>query len=417
YDFDNTKLDNGNDARDDWHLTQGGFRMDYYPSDKNTFTLQGEIYGGVEDDTLETTVNGQHIIGRWTHSYSTTSGLVLQSYLDRTWREISNNPFTDELITLDLDLQYSFALGESNQLLAGIGIRTQDDQTTSTNNRFDPQNKTLNLLSGFIQDQISLVPDQFTLTIGSKFLYNNYTEFEIQPSARLAWTPNETHTLWAAASRAVRTPSRLDVDLTSFQITEHPDFQSEEVIAYELGYRMLPFNKVSFSVAAFYNQYDDLRTLHMTTNPDAFYFGNDLKANTWGYELSSTLVATRWLRLRCGWTFLKKDFEVTGNNVLTGTERLEGIDPKHQILIQSIMDISNRFQVDVVSRYIGELPEAPITNTPMVPGYLTFNARIAYEFNQITFILAGQNLAEPDHIEFGTQRIPRSIYGKIEVRL
>ncbi len=417
FDFDNTLLANGDDAHDDWHLTQGGFRMDYYPSDKNTITIQGELYGGVEDDTLSTTVNGQHVLARWTHAYSETSGLVVQSYLERTWREISNNPFTDELTTIDLDLQYSFPLGESNQLLAGIGMRTQDDQTTSFDNRFDPQNRTLNLVSGFIQDQITLVPNRFNLTIGSKFLYNNYTELEVQPSARLAWTPNETHTLWAAVSNAVRTPSRFDVDLSTFYALA-PEFRSEEVIAYEAGYRIRPFNLVSFSLAAFYNQYDDLRSLNTSNDTLApFYFGNDLKGNTYGFEISGTLVPGDWWRLRGGYTFLEKEFEIKAANVFPGTELLEGIDPRHQFLVQSIMDISKRFQIDVVGRIIGKLPAAAITQTPEIPSYVTFNARLAYVFNKVTFILAGQNLAQPDHIEFGTRRIPRSIYGKIEVRL
>src|SRR5882762_8181610 len=48
--FDNksTRINDTTDAKDNWNMTQGGFRMDYYVSDKNTVTLQGDLYGGRE---------------------------------------------------------------------------------------------------------------------------------------------------------------------------------------------------------------------------------------------------------------------------------------------------------------------------------------------------------------------------------
>ncbi|HUR30311.1 MAG TPA: response regulator, partial [Saprospiraceae bacterium] len=255
FDAKNSLLQDGGDARDTWNRTTAGFRADFSPASNQTFTLQGDIYTGEEDDTLSTIVNGQNLIGRWITSQSDVSNFAFQVYIDRTFRNIQSSPLIDELITFDVDIQKQFPVGEHNIILLGGGYRIQDDKTESINNTFDPARRTLNLLSGFIQDEIDIVENKALLTVGSKFLQNEYSGFEIQPSIRFALTPNATHTIWAAVSRAVRTPSRFDVDLAIFNNIEHPEFVSEKVIAYELGYRIRPASTLSFSVATYYNQY------------------------------------------------------------------------------------------------------------------------------------------------------------------
>ncbi len=417
YDYGETLLADGNDAGDAWSMTQGGFRVDFMPSAKNTFTLQGEGYGGKEDETLPTKINGQHLLSRWTHSFTGTSELTVQAYIDRTKREISNNPFTDELTTADLDVQHQFGI-KSHQILYGVGFRIQDDFTTSIDNRFTPAQKTLEQLSAFVQDQIKIVPDRLTLTVGSKFLNNDYTGFEIQPSLRFAWTPDQIHTLWGAVSRTVRTPSRFDVDLTSFQVPDRPDFRSEEVVSYEIGYRMRPFDKVSLSLATFYNQYDDLRSLNTTAGSDpTFYFANDLKATTYGFELSGNVLLADWWRLRGGVTYLVKDFTIESDNVVDGSELVEGLDPKGQFKLHSYINLTKNFQFDFLIRYIDKLPALTLTQTPVVESYFTLNARLAYEINKVMISIAGQDLLEKEHTEFGRRQIPRSVYAKIAIRI
>src|SRR5688500_18708081 len=60
FDAENSLLLNGEDARDSWNRTTAGFRADFSPASNQTFTLQGDIYTGEEDDTLKTIVNGQN---------------------------------------------------------------------------------------------------------------------------------------------------------------------------------------------------------------------------------------------------------------------------------------------------------------------------------------------------------------------
>lgn len=416
FDYDNTSTLNGTDANDEWKLGSGGMRLDYIPSDKQTFTLQGEFYGGEEDPLLPTFVNGQHLLAKWVRNQSNSSSTLVQTYFDRTWREIRNNPFTDELITFDVDIQQKFALGRNHIFVLGVGYRLQDDDTKSLDNRFTPDDKLMPMYSGFIQDQITLKPDKLTLTVGTKILHNIYTDFEIQPSIRLAWTPDTKNTLWAAVSRAVRTPSRFDIELTNFNMVDHPEFISEEVIAYELGYRLRPLQKLSFSIATFYNQYDNLRSINASETPGLLYFANDLAANTWGVEISGNVLVSDWWRLRGGATYLNKEFRYMTSSVLNQTELFEAIDPDAQLIVQSVMDIGESFELDIVGRYIGELPDFTGGEGGIDP-YVNLNVRLAWEYKFLTFSINGQNLLNPYQSEFGARQIPRSAHGNITIRL
>jgi iron complex outermembrane recepter protein len=51
------------------------------------------------------------------------------------------------------------------------------------------------------------------MTLGSKIEHNDFTGFEIQPDARLLWRLQERQSVWLAASRAVRIPSRSDLHI------------------------------------------------------------------------------------------------------------------------------------------------------------------------------------------------------------
>ena len=77
----------------------------------------------------------------------------------------------------------------------------------------EPEERDDDLFSAFIQDEIALAPERWSLILGSKFEHNDYTGFEYQPNARLLWTPDTQRSLWASVTRAVRTPGRADRDL------------------------------------------------------------------------------------------------------------------------------------------------------------------------------------------------------------
>lgn len=421
FDQESTMLESGTDAKDAWNMTQGGFRMDYYSTKKNSFTLQGDFYeGGENKDSLirYTVTDGQNALAHFTHLFSEKSDIKIQAYYDRTSRTTPNSvqPFLYSLITYDLDIHHRFPIGKKQSLIYGAGYRLQQDRTSDIFNppnkapAFDPVNREMPLYSLFFQDEIIVVPELLKLTIGSKFLNNVFTGDEIQPCARIAWTPNKSNTLWASVSRAVRIPTRFDADIRT--IKPYVKLKSEKVIAYELGYRVRPMAKLSLSFATFYNHYKDIRSLDKNTDPKVpIILANNQTAESWGFEVNGNYQAMEWWRLRGGYAYFNRKFRAVSAAVLPISVEFESVDPKNIFMIQSIMDITKELSLDILARYVDKLPAA--TTIKSVPSYLTFDVRFAWQWKQFEISLIGQNLLEEEHIEVGKSKIPRTISARI----
>lgn len=418
FDRNNSLLANGNDAQDDWDLTQGGFRTDWYPSDANTLTFQADFYGGTERGlAADIDVDGQNVLGRWTYAISSESGVQVQTYFDRTWRR-TPNAFTEDLKTYDLDIQHHFPIGGRQSLVWGGAYRLMQDRIqNSTAAAFLPARKDLHLFSTFIHGETILLPDLLKLSVGTKVEHNDYSGLEIQPSVRLAWTPDERQTVWGAVSRAVRAPSRIDTEYYvpappvtpgTPNLAGGPHFDSEKLLSYELGYRIRPLDKLSLSWSTYYNFYEDLRSLDQIT-PNNYTLGNHFRGEVWGTELSTEYQAMEWWRLRGGYNYINKHLWPHGGVGVSASVR-EGNDPEHQFSLQSILDLPAHFQFDVTGRFVSTLP------SPRVASYVTFDIRLAWQYKTFEIALIGQNLCESKHVEFGTRQIPRSIFGKVTWR-
>src|SRR6267378_752343 len=232
---DPSALPSGQDAVDDWHLGQGGFRADWDASTITHVTLQGDLYDGRigQPSAGDITVSGGNVMAKWSRTISETSGLTAQLYYDRTNRDIPGT-FGEDLDTYDVDLQHQTRLGARHDLVWGLGYRLINDRITNTPAlAFLPAHVARQWFTGFVQDEIALVPDRLHLALGTKIEHNDYTGFEIQPSGRVNWTLSPAATLWAAVSRAVRTPSRVDRELYApgqppYFLAGGPGFHSEE---------------------------------------------------------------------------------------------------------------------------------------------------------------------------------------------
>ena len=274
-------------APDPWSGIQGGFRLDWEPSTEDKVTLQGDYYEHRVNESqnfpnllLPYVPNGEvvnhdsggNLLGRWTHEISDTSGLSVQAYFDHFSPEQLGVQYSSD--TIDLDAQHNFALGSRNDILWGLGYRhISDSLRPSSYLTFNPTSQEEQLFSSFVQDEITLVRERLKLTIGSKFEHNDYTGFELEPSGRLLWTPTQHQTIWSSLSRAVRTPSRAERS-EQVNIAELPPsatspavllpafgntgLESEQLFAYELGYRLELAKRWSLDVAGFYNKYDEL---------------------------------------------------------------------------------------------------------------------------------------------------------------
>ena len=444
---------NGNSASDSWRMGQGGFRIDSEASPQNPLTLQGDFYLG--DENLDaaggdTRTGGGNVLGRWTHDFADDSDMSLQLYYDRTHISVPKPavdypaPFTpfslpagilrDDLDTYDLDFQDRFHLGQRNNIVWGLGYRfTHDVVGNAPSTEFLPPVLDQNLFSGFVQDEIKLHEKLF-LTLGSKLEHNDYTGFEVEPSARLQWNATSKQMFWGAVSRAVRTPSRIDRDLLEPTGLPAPfpasildgssNFVSETLIAYELGYRAQLSQKVTTSISAFYNIYDNVRSY--TPDPTSLIDGfpvtaaNNLEGETYGFELSGDWQVLDWWRLHSGYDFLKENIYVKSGQKDFSNGLNETADPEQQFSIRSSMDLPGNVDLDAGLRWVDSFQINNGGKPATVPAYFELDARLAWHPTEnLEFSIVGQNLLHAQHEEYGvpssatTEEIVRSVYGKV----
>jgi iron complex outermembrane recepter protein len=418
---DDTVAESGSSAHDSWHKWQGGFRTDWGKTG-NEFTLQGDAYDGSIEQAVNDnkTIAGGNLLGRWNRTLGDGSVLQVQAYYDRT-RRIYPGAFGEDLYTYDIGVQHSFLLGTHHDVVWGGGYRLMRDEVTNTAAlAFLPPSLRLGLANVFLQDSISL-DERLQLTLGTKLETNSYTGLEVQPSARLAWKLRDHALLWSAISRAVRTPSRLDRDLfvpgsAPFLLAGGPDFKSETLIAYEIGYRAQPVSQASFSISTFYNVYDKLRSVELApggvppTGP--FVLGNKMEGNTYGVEMWGDYRVLDWWKLSAGYNYLRKHLGFKSGSTDTTGVQAAGNDPLHQFSARSTMNLPRNLEFDVALRWIGNLPN------PNVPSYVALDGRLGcIPVKGIEISLTGSNLLERRHPEFGTapmrSEIGRIFYAKV----
>jgi len=419
---------NGDSARDPLRRGQAGFRLDRAGADAGSgdFTLHGDAYRGLAGQAVvvraDTDLDGANLLGRWTHNYSAGSGSALQVYYDYTHRRIPQW-FEEHRHTLDVDYQHRIQVGPRQQVVLGSGYRITHDQVgNSPGVAFLPDHVTENLFSAFAQDEIAL-RSHVRLTLGTKLEHNRWTGFEVQPSVRLAWIPNDRHTLWGAVSRAVRTPTRYDEDIVFYTAAGTPllegsnRFVSEEMLAYEVGYRAQVRTGLLLDVATYYNTYDHLRSYEPApTTVFPYSFGNQLDADTWGFELRMSAQATSWWRLYMGYAYFNKHLRLDPASQDPTGGKAEGDDPRSRFILRSQMDLPRGLELDGALRCVARLP------SPVVPAYTELDLRLGWHAtNALELSLVGQNLLHARHPEFGApspvrQEVQRNVYGKVTWR-
>ncbi|HET7818385.1 MAG TPA: TonB-dependent receptor, partial [Bacteroidia bacterium] len=378
---------NGVKVDDEWKMAKGGLRIDWNSSERNKLSLLANSYYGrpnPESDSIPVIASGNNALIRWNYVFSEKIDCQLQAYYDRTWRDFGNK-FTEDLKTYDIEWQNRFKIGKQHSITYGLGFRKMDHDVANLELfGFFPAKKTLYLSNGFLQYEILFLENKLRLTVGSKVEHNTYTQFQYQPNGRITFIPTKKQTLWAAVSRAVRNPSRIDREFKASLLPTLPiimgsdSFQSETAIAYELGWRFQPIKKISISLSTFYNEYDDLRSAepgHIFLNYP-ITFANGVKGKTYGIELFSNTELTKWWSLRYGYTFLRKELEVKPNSKDLNKATAESNDPEHQIMLQSTVDLPYHFQLGTVVRYVDKLPK------PAVPYYIGLDVRLSWELGK-----------------------------------
>ena len=391
---ENTHLRTGVPVPDKGEQAQGGFRADW-GRPGHGFTLQGDAYeGSVYEQGRD--YSGLNLLGRWSRDLGDGAGLEVQGYYNRAVRN-HFGVFQEDLDTWDLEVQHALARRGAHRLLWGFGVRQHDDQVrNSPFVVFRPANQRLTRNHAFVQDEIALRPD-LDLTLGGKLESNNYTGNEFLPTARLGWRLRERTLLWAAASRAVRAPSRVDRDLLGPlnvpQLLGGPEFRSEVVKVYELGWREQASRRFSYSLTAFRNDYERLRSVQTTAAGN--FVTNDREGTAYGVEGWATWNATDRMRLGAG--FVSQRFDLRNRpgvaNVQPGGE---GNDPPYWTKLRASFDLAPAWELDFLVRHYAARPN------PNVAPYTALDARLGWKpARDVELSLALQNAGDRRHAEWG----------------
>jgi len=421
------------ETEDSWNLGHVGFRTDWDRGSHDSFTVQGDAYRG-EVGQLAPAVNiigrpgppppfdmdlsGGNLLARWRRNTGDGSDIQLRAYYDYTRRD--DPSFLDTLHTFDIDLQRRFAAGSRHEVLWGVAYRL----TANTNQSraifaVDPEKSTDQLFSGFIQDQIAF-GEKLRLTVGTKLEHNDFSGFEFQPSVRMAWLARENQTLWFAISRAVRVPTRLERDI-AIDITDpsadpvgrllgNEDFGSEHLVAYELGDRWQPLETLSFDLALFYNDYDRLASLEIST-PFVDTDGrtvipvineNLTTGQTYGAELLVVWEPIEDWRLTASYSHIDMSLKAHGLDLNRG-EWLEDSTPRDIAGLRSLWTLGKNVEIDAQVRYLSDIERQPMeVSGESLAGYTELDVHLGWRATeQWELALVGQNLLHDDHVEFG----------------
>ena len=414
-----TSLANGREIDDAWQLSQAGFRADWAGA-RDDVMVQGQVYEGDHGQpppgsiaisgvsfalgTIDT--RGANLLARWKHRQGDGGELQVQGYLDHTERIVPPT-FSEDLDITDLQVQYALPATDRHALILGGQYRhSRDRLRNSVYFGFLPAALNQTWASLFAQDDIRL-GDTLRLTLGARLERNDYTGNEFLPNARLAWKLAPNHLLWAAASRTVRAPSRLDRDPfipwpasrgpgPAYLLAGGPGVPSEVARVYELGWRGQPVARTSVSVTAYRAFYEHLHTQELAPTRTHLIFAGRMQAAISGLEMWGSFQPLPIWRLSAGFSGLYQRFWLAPDSTdRAGLLSARGKDPARTWHLRSSWDLPGQQALDMMVRHVSAL------RTPAVPSYTAVDLRWGWHTRPgLELSITGRNLFDPGHGEY-----------------
>lgn len=417
-------------------IGQGGFRVDWTPTLCDTVTVQGDYAGGRSHigSPDDVDVSGANFLTRWTRELGGDASWSTQIYYDHQQQQSGPDTFLVDKIgvnTLDFDTQYNKAIGR-HQIVIGAGYREYETYARTTPTQlvdFVPDSDRFDIISYFVQDTIELVEDHVHLTLGAKFEHNDFVGFVYQPSARVAITPDDRTSLWAAVSRSIRTPAVTTRDTVTLaplggglflNTVGNRGVDEEHGMTYELGLRRQASDKLYWDVACFFTRYEDLirsTIVDPSTPVMTATLANLGSADAYGVESWMTYEAAPWCRLRGSYSLYFEDFDFALPTL--PSLNFDGAYPRNMAYLGGMIDLTQSSTLDIGLRYVDSFP---LQGAPQAtPGYFEMDVRLARSFaNGVEVSIVGQNLFDKGHVEFVPQQgygvpteVQRGVYGMV----
>jgi iron complex outermembrane recepter protein len=370
------------------HNEETGFRTDWALTRQDTFTIQGDLVQGVSDGAgyvatsatpTPTDFRKTLFLTQWRHvTDEDTDWTALIDYYNPYG---NSSAILENTTNVHFDFQYHLKRN-AHDVVWGFGYRNEEEKiaipalVTFSDSEQIP--------SYFVQDTITLVDDRLFATFGSKFDNNTVTNFEYQPSAKVAYTPNERTSCWAAITRAVRTPSLFDRALAA--LAPNNSLASETELSYEIGYRRQATDALFWELATFFNRYDNLLADNLSIRRNVGH------GDTYGFEYNANYRVSETWRLTGSFSFFVESLEYPPGYT---ADYADGTAPRNQFYLQSGWDLGRDVTLDIMFRYVDSLAMG-------VESYYVGDVRLAWRpTRRLELAVVGQSLFGGCHYEYG----------------
>lgn len=451
-----------------WQARRAGFRFDGL-LDGTELTVSGNVFANRAGDiwqvpmpsaqqnpyfNLTETSFGFDTGARITTRTADDHELSVQTYIN--YNRMRTGELQAERTELAVDAQLRTVLGR-HDVIWGLDYRWLDDRfDTQMPFEVSPASADYGRLGAFVHDEITLVPDALKWIVGTKIEQDERSGFNWQPNTRLIWTPGEHVTLWGAVSRAVRTLSRTETDMTlaiegvrSGALWIQPlirreggRISPEKATTYELGFRQEPSADFRYDIALYHTRYHDLRTVHSegyscpagvaaTPFPGApaipgcapntitpyvlleAHLHNQSVLESTGVEASVNWQVRPWWRLHLNYANQRLEAPTTNDPIAwVERERVLGASPRYQVGLRSSMNVASGQKFDLLLRHVAKLRHGDI------PAYTAVDAAYHVAVSEaLELSVIGKNLFDDRHPEFKnsvpdtpTEEIERSVH-------
>jgi len=425
FEVSDSDISKDGDGNDEWRQGRLGFRVDSKLTDVDTVRVSGDFYSQENDQGALNPVfvplfldvhykqYGGNILFNWDRKLSDDSNFKAKAYYAGDRREFL---LEENRHTADLEIQHDFTLRDHVSVTWGANYRYSTTHISKNpigvSIAFDPNDEDVHLASGFGQMQIDLLDNRLSLIAGTKLGYYSWSGFEYQPSGRFVARPAEGHVIWGAISRAVRTPSEADRDLDLTLPSPFPvppttrvlgdrGTRSEELLAFELGYRFFALERVNAEISLFWNEYESRTSFRLLPigPPMTVGFANDSKSTNRGVEVEVNVQLASWWRLKMSYSYLNIDVDLKSTSIALTNEKND--NPEHKASLQSFMELPLGFEFDTSIYFVDGLPSTvPTGQTDNVEQYVRLDLRLGYRpTDWVEISLIGTNLTDRRHYE------------------